>query len=64
MRLRAKLIRTLCETVKRSDYPPKKAAKRFGISEFQLKDLLKGKIDKFSLNSLLCLSASPTVEIK
>jgi predicted XRE-type DNA-binding protein len=64
MRLRAKLIRTLCETVKRSDDPPKKAAKRLGISEFQLKDLLKGKIDKFSLNSLLCLSASPTVEIK
>ncbi|WP_159814694.1 helix-turn-helix domain-containing protein [Pseudomonas sp. 18058] len=56
MRLRAKLMRTLCETVKSSDDPPKKAAKRLGIGEFQLKDLLKGKIDKFSLDKLLNLS--------
>ncbi|WP_053121454.1 helix-turn-helix domain-containing protein [Pseudomonas sp. P1.31] len=59
MRRRAKLMRTLCETVKSSDDPPKKAAKRLGISEFQLKDLLKGKIDKFSLSKLLNLSPQP-----
>jgi predicted XRE-type DNA-binding protein len=36
-----------------------KAAKRFGITQSRLNDLLRGKIDKFSLDALLNMSVAP-----
>lgn len=63
MRLRAKLMRTLCETIRTWELPQKDAAKRLGITQPRLNDVLNGKIDKFSLNALVNLSAAAKLEV-
>lgn len=63
MRLRAKLMRTLCETIRAWELPQKDAAKRLGISQPRLNDVLNGKIDKFSLDALVNLSAAAKLEV-
>jgi len=63
MRLRAKLMRTLCETVRAWELPQKEAAKRLGITQPRLNDVLNGKIDKFSLDALVNLSAAAKLEV-
>jgi len=63
MRLRTKLMRTLCETVRAWELPQKDAAKRLGITQPRLNDVLNGKIDKFSLDALVNLSAAAKLEV-
>lgn len=63
MRLRAKLMRTLCETIRAWELPQKDAARRLGISQPRLNDVLNGKIDKFSLDALVNLSAAAKLEV-
>jgi predicted XRE-type DNA-binding protein len=63
MRLRAKLMRTLCETIRAWELPQKDAAKRLGITQPRLNDVLNGKIDKFSLDALVNLSAAAKLEV-
>ena len=63
MRLRAKLMRTLCETIRAWELPQKDAAKKLGISQPRLNDVLNGKIDKFSLDALVNLSAAAKLEV-
>lgn len=63
MRLRAKIMRTLCETVRAWELPQKDAAKRLGITQPRLNDVLNGKIDKFSLDALVNLSAAAKLEV-
>lgn len=63
MRLRAKLMRTLCETIRAWELPQKEAAKRLGITQPRLNDVLSGKIDKFSLDALVNLSAAAKLEV-
>lgn len=63
MRLRAKLMRTLCETIRAWELPQKEAAKRLGITQPRLNDVLNGKIDKFSLDALVNLSAAAQLDV-
>lgn len=63
MRLRAKLMRTLCETIRAWELPQKDAAKKLGISQPRLNDVLNGKIDKFSLDALVNLSTAAKLEV-
>ncbi|MBK5512683.1 XRE family transcriptional regulator [Pseudomonas sp. TH08] len=63
MRLRAKLMRTLCETIRAWELPQKEAAKRLGITQPRLNDVLNGKIDKFSLDALVNISAAAKLEV-
>lgn len=63
MRLRAKLMRSLCETIRTWELPQKDAAQRLGISQPRLNDVLNGKIDKFSLDALVNLSAAARLEV-
>lgn len=63
MRLRAKLMRSLCETIRAWELPQKDAAQRLGISQPHLNDVLNGKIDKFSLDALVNLSAAAKLEV-
>ncbi|UQS16884.1 MULTISPECIES: helix-turn-helix domain-containing protein [Pseudomonas] len=63
MRLRAKLMRTLCETIRAWELPQKEAAKRLGITQPRLNDVLNGKIDKFSLDALVNLSAAAKLDV-
>ena len=56
MRLRAKLMLALGKAVKTWGVSQKEAAKRLGISQPRLNDVLSGKINKFSLDALVNLS--------
>lgn len=55
MKARAEIMRALQETVRSWKLPQKKAAERLGITQPRLNDLLRGKIDKFSLDALFDL---------
>lgn len=63
MRLRAKLMRTLCAKIRTWEVPQKEAAQRLGITQPRLNDVLNGKIDKFSLDALVNLSAAAELEV-
>ncbi|MBD9634613.1 helix-turn-helix domain-containing protein [Pseudomonas sp. PDM19] len=55
LRIRAQLMRELTRTVNGWDVPQKDAAARLHVTQPRLNDLLKGKIDKFSLDALVNL---------
>jgi predicted XRE-type DNA-binding protein len=56
MRLRSKLMMELISRVNAWELSQNDAAKRLGITQPRLNDLLNGKIDKFSLDALVNLS--------
>ena len=63
MRLRAKLLLELCNTIRSWELSQKDAAQRLGISQPRLNDVLNGKIDKFSLDALVNLSAAAQMNV-
>ncbi|MFO5736474.1 helix-turn-helix domain-containing protein, partial [Klebsiella pneumoniae] len=65
LRIRSHLMRALTRTIKGWDLPQKDAAARLHVTQPRLNDLLKGKIDKFSLDALVNLldAADLTLEI-
>jgi predicted XRE-type DNA-binding protein len=63
LRLRSKLMRAITRTVKGWEVSQKEAAKRLHVTQPRLNDLLKGKIDKFSLDALVNMLASANLEI-
>jgi len=63
MRLRAKLMLELGKTVQAWGVSQKEAAKRLGITQPRLNDVLNGKIDKFSLDALVNLSAAAQLDV-
>ncbi|QEU31502.1 helix-turn-helix domain-containing protein [Pseudomonas luteola] len=64
LRVRSKLMRAITRTVKAWDVPQKEAAQRLHITQPRLNDLLKGKIDKFSLDALVNMLAGANLEIE
>lgn len=64
LRVRSKLMRAISRNVKAWDIPQKEAAARLHITQPRLNDLLKGKIDKFSLDALVNLLANADLEIE
>ncbi|GLO06578.1 MULTISPECIES: helix-turn-helix domain-containing protein [Pseudomonas] len=63
LRLRSQLMRVLTKTVKSWDLPQKDAARQLHVTQPRLSELLNGKIDKFSLDALVILSANADLEI-
>ena len=63
MRLRSKLLLELCHTIRSWELSQKDAAQRLGISQPRLNDVLTGKIDKFSLDALVNLSAAAQMNV-
>ncbi|KTC10173.1 XRE family transcriptional regulator [Pseudomonas marginalis ICMP 9505] len=63
MRLRSKLLLELCKTIRGWELSQKDAAQRLGISQPRLNDVLNGKIDKFSLDALVNLSAAAQLDV-
>jgi predicted XRE-type DNA-binding protein len=63
MRLRSKLLLELCKTILSWELSQKDAAQRLGISQPRLNDVLNGKIDKFSLDALVNLSAAAQMNV-
>ncbi|MDY7536209.1 XRE family transcriptional regulator [Pseudomonas sp. Bout1] len=63
MRLRSKLLLELCKTIRRWELSQKEAAQRLHISQPRLNDVLSGKVDKFSLDALVNLSAAAHMDV-
>ncbi len=53
MRLRSRLMMALAERIKNEAWTQKQAAARLGITQPRISDLVRGKIDLFSLDSLV-----------
>lgn len=64
LRVRAKLIRAIASCVKEWDVTQKEAAERLHVTQPRLNDLLKGKIDKFSLDALVNMLSGANLEIE
>ena len=46
------------------DMTQAQAAKRFGVSQPRINDLLRGKIEKFSLDALVSMLAAPGLRVE
>lgn len=66
LRVRSELIRALTRVVKAWGITQKEAAERLHVTQPRLNDLLKGKVDKFSLDALVNMlaGANLTIEIE
>lgn len=66
LRVRSQLLRAITQAVKAWGVSQTEAAKRLGVTQPRLSDLLKGKIDKFSLDALVNMLAGAdlTIEIQ
>lgn len=64
LRVRSQLMRAIRRVVKTWDVSQKEAAQRLHITQPRLNDLLKGKIEKFSLDALVNMLASADLELK
>lgn len=53
MRLRARLMMALAEQITSQAWTQKQAAGRLGVTQPRISDLVRGKIDLFSLDSLV-----------
>lgn len=56
LKARATLMSEIREAVRAWDLPQAQAARRLGVTQPRLNDLLQGKIDKFSLDALFLLA--------
>jgi predicted XRE-type DNA-binding protein len=58
LRARSELMIQMREIIRRNGWTQAAAAKRCGVSQPRINDLLRGKIDKFSLDALFNMTAS------
>ncbi len=64
MKLRAGLIREILAKVEAADWTQAETAKRLGITQPRVSDLLSGKLSKFSLDALVNILAAMGSEVK
>jgi predicted XRE-type DNA-binding protein len=60
--LRAQLMSRIRDAVR--DSTQKEAAKRFGVTQPRLNDLLRGKIEKFSIDALVNMLAGAGMRVE
>lgn len=64
LRIRSQLMRVLGQTVRSWEMSQKDAAAKLHVTQPRLNDLLKGRIDKFSLDALVNMLAGAELKIK
>ena len=63
MTARADLLLAIRERVRAWNLPQEKAASRLGLTRPRLNDLLRGKLDKFSLDALVNIAAAAGLKL-
>lgn len=67
MRARSALLMSLAEVIRQQDMTQAQAAALFGITQPRVSDLMRGKVNLFSLDTLINMAATagmdPTVKI-
>lgn len=68
MRARSELVIELTELIKKRAMTQGEAAKLFGVTQPRISDLMRGKIDLFSLDALMDMAAvaglAPQIKVK
>ncbi len=64
MTLRSDVMIAITQKVRSWNTTQQRAARRLGITQPRLNDLLQGKIDKFSLDALLTLASRARLKVK
>jgi predicted XRE-type DNA-binding protein len=64
MKIRSNVMIAINNTVRRWNTTQARAARRLGITQPRLNDLLRGKINKFSLDTLLTLATRAGLKVK
>jgi predicted XRE-type DNA-binding protein len=64
MTMRSNVMAIINATVRGWDTTQAQAARRLGITQPRLNDLLHGKIDKFSLDTLMTLATRAELKVK
>jgi predicted XRE-type DNA-binding protein len=64
LRLRADLMIELTKLIKARRLTQAKAAVLFGVSQPRVSDLVRGKIDRFSVDTLVAMLGSAGVEVR
>jgi len=64
MKLRSALMRALKEHIARTGLSQAQAAKRFGVTQPRISDLLRGKIHLFGLDTLVKMAARAGLHVE
>ncbi|MFC1499588.1 helix-turn-helix domain-containing protein [Candidatus Zixiibacteriota bacterium] len=64
LRVRADLMIELSRLIKNEKWTQAEAAKIMGVSQPRISDLVRGKIDKFSIDSLISMLGSAGVKVR
>jgi predicted XRE-type DNA-binding protein len=64
MTMRSNVMAAITNAVRGWETTQARAAKRLGITQPRLNDLLRGRIDKFSLDTLLTLATRAGLKVK
>lgn len=64
MTMRSNVMSALTNTVRGWDMTQAKAARRLGITQPRLNDLPRGRVDKFSLDTLMTLATRAGLKVK
>ena len=64
MELRSALMSAITERVESWGVPQHEAAKRLGLTRPRLDDLMRGKIDKFSLDALVSIATAAGFKLR
>ncbi len=64
LRIRAALMREIAEYIRRGSLTQSAAAKLFGVTQPRISDLVRGKIDLFSIDSLVNMLAAAHLRVE
>lgn len=64
MKIRAKLMSAVVEELKRQDLSQAENAKLLGVTQPRISDLLRGRIDLFSLDTLVNMLADLGIQVR
>jgi predicted XRE-type DNA-binding protein len=64
MKIRSDVMIAIHDTIRTWDTTQAQAASRLGVTQPRLNDLLQGKINKFSLDTLLTLAGRAGLKVK
>lgn len=68
LRARSDLMIALSELIRQSGWTQRQAATRFGVTQPRISDLMRGRIDLFSLDTLVDMAAAaglkPRITVK
>lgn len=63
MKLRAKLMRAIINHIERRDLSQAAAAKLMGVTQPRISDLVRGKIDLFSMDMLINMASAAGLHV-